>query len=94
MGLRGKVYRKKRRTTSSDHPFPRHPNLVQELKVVRPDQALVADITSMRHQGEFVYLAVVRDLFTRCIRGWHLGHSLSQELSLVALEQALAKQTQ
>jgi putative transposase len=40
---------------------------------------------------EFVYLAVMMDVFTRCIRGWNLGRSLSQELTLVALEQALAK---
>lgn len=93
LGLQGKVYRKKRRTTNSDHPFPRYPHLVQELEVVRPDQVWVADITYVRLQREFVYLAVIMDLFTRCIRGWHLGRSLSQELTLVALEQALAKRT-
>ena len=37
LGFRGKVYWKKRRTTNSDHPFPRYPNLVQGLAVVRPD---------------------------------------------------------
>jgi putative transposase len=93
LGIQGKVYRKKRRTTNSDHPFPRYPNLVQELEVVRPDQAWVADITYVRLQREFVYLAVIMDLFTRGIRGWHLGRSLSQELTLIALEQALTKQT-
>ena len=93
LGLQGKVYRKKRRTTNSDHPFPRYPNLVQDLAVVRPDQVWVADITYVRLQREFVYLAVIMDLFTRCIRGWHLGRSLSQELTRVALERALTKQT-
>jgi transposase InsO family protein len=93
LGLQGKVYRKKRRTTNSDHPFPRYPNLVQELEVVRPDQVWVADITYVRLQREFVYLAVIMDRFTRCIRGWYLGRSLSQELTLVALEGALTKQT-
>jgi putative transposase len=93
LGLQGKVYRKKRRTTNSDHPFPRYPNLVQELEAVRPDQVWVADITYVRLQREFVYLAVIMDLFTRCIRGWHLGRSLSQELTLVALERALTRQT-
>src|SRR5918992_6039920 len=38
--FRGKVYRKKRRTTNSDHTFPRYPTLVQGLAVVRPDQTL------------------------------------------------------
>jgi putative transposase len=47
----------------------------------------------VRLQREFVYLAVILDLFTRCIRGWHLGRSLSQELTGVALKEALTKQT-
>jgi transposase InsO family protein len=38
MGLEGKTYRKKRRTTNSGHPFPRYANLVQSLEVVRPDR--------------------------------------------------------
>jgi putative transposase len=42
---------------------------------------------------EFVYLAVVMDVFTRCIRGWHLGHRLDQSLTLQALEQALVDHT-
>jgi transposase InsO family protein len=91
LGFQGKVYRKKRRTTNSDHPFPRYPNLVQDLEVVRPDQVWVADITYIKLCWEFVYLAVILDLFTRCIRGWNLGRSLSQELTQVALRKALAQ---
>jgi len=33
---------------------------------------------------------VLMDVFTRCIRGWYLGRSLDQSLTLRALEQALA----
>jgi putative transposase len=91
LGFRGKVYRKKRRTTNSDHPFPRYPNLVQGLAVVRPDQVWVGDITYVRLHREFVYLAVLLDVFTRCSRGWHLGRSLGQELTLSALQRALAQ---
>jgi len=40
-----------------------------------------------------VYLAVLLDVFTRGIRGWHLGRSLDQSLTLRALEQALAQHT-
>jgi putative transposase len=89
MGLEGKIYRRKRRTTNSDHPFPRFANLVQELEVVRPDQVWVSDITYVRLLKGFVYLAVVMDVFTRCIRGWHLGRGLDQELTLTALKQAM-----
>lgn len=90
MGLAGKTYRKKRRTTQSDHPFPRFANLVQELEVVRPDQVWVSDITYVRLRREFVYLSVIMDVFTRSIRGWHLGRSLEQELTLTALQRAMA----
>jgi putative transposase len=45
LGFQGKIYRKKRRTTNSDHPFPRYPTLVQGLEIVRPDQVWVGDIT-------------------------------------------------
>jgi putative transposase len=38
-----------------------------------------------------VRAAVLLDLFTRCIRGWHLGRSLSQELTLSALQRALVQ---
>jgi putative transposase len=91
LGFRGKVYRKKRRTTNSEHPFPRYPHLVQGLAVVRPDQVWVGDITYVRLHREFVYLAVLLDVFTRCIRGWPLGRSLGQELTLRALQRALAQ---
>ncbi len=40
MGLRVKVRSKRRRTTDSQHDYPRYPNLVQTLEVVRPDQSL------------------------------------------------------
>lgn len=89
MGLVGKTYRKKRRTTNSDHPFPRFPNLVCDLEVIGPDEVWVSDITYVRLHQEFVYLAVIMDVFTRCIRGWHLGRSLDQELTLVALRKAM-----
>ena len=77
------------RTTNSNHAFPRYPNLVKNLEISMPDQVWVADITYIRLHKEFVYLAVLMDVFTRCLRGWHLGRSLDQGLTLAALERAL-----
>ena len=91
LGLTQKVRVKRRRTTNSEHPFPRYPNLVQDLEVIRPDQLWVSDITYVRLLQEFVYLAVIMDVFTRRIRGWQLGRSLDQELTLTALKRALAQ---
>lgn len=93
MGLQVKTRRKGRKTTDSAHHFPRYPNLVQGLEIVRPDQVWVSDITYIRLRREFVYLAVIMDVFTRCIRGWHLGRSLDQVLTLRALDRALAEGT-
>jgi transposase InsO family protein len=45
MGLCGAAPARRVRTTDSDHPFPRYPNLVEGLEVVRPEQVWVADIT-------------------------------------------------
>jgi transposase InsO family protein len=93
MGLQGQQPTKKRRTTNSEHPFPRYPNLVEHLEIVRPEQVWVSDITYIHLREDFVYLAVLMDVFTRGIRGWHLGRSLDQSLTLRALEQALALHT-
>ena len=89
MGLQIKRKRKRRNTTDSNHPFLRYPNLVQHLDIVRPDQVWVADITYVGLLTEFVYLAVIMDVFTRSIRGWHLGRGLDQRLALTALRRAL-----
>jgi putative transposase len=89
MGLQRPKKRRKRRTTQSDHPFPRYPNLVQDLRIDHPDQVWVADLTYVHLHDEDVYLAVIMDVFTRRIRGWHLGRGLDEELSLGALRRAL-----
>ncbi len=70
MGLQGKTPVRRRRTTDSRHDFPRDPYLVENLKMNRPDQVWVDAITYVRLREEFVYLAVVIDMFTRRVRGW------------------------
>ena len=89
--LQAKTKAKKRRTTNSQHAFPRYPNLVQDLTVTRPDQVWVCDITWIHLQREDVYLAVIMDVYTRCIRGWQLSRSLDQTLTLAALRRALGE---
>ena len=91
LGICGEAPRRTPRTTDSDHPYPRLPNLVEGVKAERPEQVWVADITYIKLRKEFVYLAVIMDVFTRCIRGWHLGRSLEQELTLVALRRAFER---
>ena len=83
------VKRRKCRTTNSDHPYPRYPNLVKELEIMHPEQVWASDITYIHLGTGFVYLAVIMDVFTRSIRGWALSTMLDQELTLTALRMAL-----
>jgi putative transposase len=91
MGLQGQRPSRRPRTTQSAHTYPRYPNLVQDLAIIRPDHVWVADITYVRVRQEFVYLAVLMDVYTRSIRGWHLSRHLDQTLTLTALRRALAQ---
>jgi putative transposase len=91
LGLARKSQRKIVWTTQSRHAWHRYPNLVQDLVVTQPDHVWVADLTYVRLGQGFVYLAIVLDVFTRQIRGWHLAKQLETRLSQVALERALAQ---
>jgi putative transposase len=91
MGLQGQRPAHHPRTTCSHHVNPHYQNLGQGLTVVRPDQVWGADITYIRLPEAFVYLAVLMDVYTRRIRGWHLSRHLDQTLTLTALRRALAE---
>jgi putative transposase len=69
LGLQARRIPQRKVTTNSAHPFPRYPNLVERLEIVRPEQVWVSDITYIRLREDFVYLAVLMDVFTRGIRG-------------------------
>jgi transposase InsO family protein len=89
LGIKGKPPRCRLHTTNSIHTFPRYPNLVEGLDIIRPEQVWVADITYVRLRADFVYLAILMDVFTRRIRGWELSRSLDESLTQAALERAL-----
>lgn len=76
-------------TTNSQHGLPIYPNLVAGLVVDSIDQLWVADITYVRLQMEFVYLAVLLDAFSRRCIGWALQRTLEAALALEALRMAL-----
>ena len=84
MGLQGQRPARQPRTTCSHHGYPRDQNLGQGLPIVRPDQVWVADLTDVRLPEAFVSLAVLRDVYTRCIRGWHLSRHWDQTLTVTA----------
>jgi len=76
-------------TTDSNHGRKVYPNLAGEMALTGIDQLWVADITYIRLQTEFVYLAVVLDAFSRRVIGWALDRSVETDLPLAALRKAL-----
>lgn len=77
------------RTTDSGHGFTVYPNLAKEMVLSDINQLWVADITYIRLGAEFVYLAVILDAYSRRVIGWELSNSLTADLALAALRQAL-----
>jgi len=78
-------------TTNSQHELEVYLNLASRMKLTGINQLWVADITYLRLQGEFVYLAVILDAFSRKVVGWELGRTLSSQLAKAALERAIAQ---
>lgn len=76
-------------TTDSNHRLPVYPNLAREMTLTGTDQLWVADITYIRLETEFVYLAVALDAYSRRVIGWALGRTLEDELPLAALRMAI-----
>ncbi|BDP44762.1 hypothetical protein DAETH_47310 (plasmid) [Deinococcus aetherius] len=76
--------RRYRVTTDSNHQGARFPNLLREVIPVRPDQVWQADLTYVRVQRGFVYLACVLDGFTREVVGWSMSRFIDADLPLAA----------
>jgi transposase InsO family protein len=77
------------RTTDSEHNLPVYPNLTSDMLVTGINQLWAADITYIRLVREFVYLAVIIDVFSRKCIGWKLGRDIDAKLALAALNMAL-----
>ena len=77
-------------TTDSRHGWRVAPNLARGMIPTGVDQLWVADITYIRLQEEFAFLAVVLDAFSRRVVGWALETHLQASLAVAALSMALA----
>ncbi len=78
-------------TTDSQHGWRVWPNMARGLVTQDLNELWVADITYVRLQEEFVYLAVVLDAHSRRVIGWALARHLGASLALEALRMALAE---
>ena len=77
-------------TTDSRHGQRVYPNLARDLKLDGIDQLWVSDLTYIRLQEQFVYLAVILDAYSRRVIGWALDHCMQETLTLSALRMALS----
>jgi transposase InsO family protein len=76
-------------TTDSNHGHNVYPNLAGKMTLTGLDQLWIADITYIRLQEEFIFLAVILDACSRRVIGWALDRTIADELSLAALRMAL-----
>jgi len=78
-------------TTDSDHDLRVYPNHAKDMEPIGIDQLWRADITYIRLETEFVYLAVVLDAYSRRVIGWALDRRLEDDLAIAALKMALRR---
>ncbi len=76
-------------TTDSNHTFRVYPNLYHNRLPDGPNQMWVADITYIRLLTDFVYLAVIRDAYSRKVVGWSLSRRIDAQLTCAALKVAI-----
>jgi putative transposase len=78
-------------TTDSNHDQAVYLNLARRMKLTAINQLWIADLTYIRLRGEFVFLALVLDAFSRKAVGWALERTLTTRLPLLALHRAIAQ---
>lgn len=91
-GIQAHRKRPFRKTTDSNHAFPPAPNLLdrQFASAVAPNQVWLADLTYIATGEGWLYLAAILDLFSRKVVGWAMSETMPQELTLAALNMAIA----
>jgi transposase InsO family protein len=90
LGLRAKYSRKFKRTTDSNHKYGASPHLLnRDFTATRPNQVWVGDITYVRTDEGWLYLAVMLDIYSRQVVGWQMSHRIDRHLVCDALQAAL-----
>jgi len=76
-------------TTDSNHSWRTYPNLARQMELSATNQLWVADITYVRLLQEFVYVAVILDVYSRRVVGWSISRQLDSKFAQQALESAV-----
>ena len=84
--------RKYKATTYSDHDLPVAPTLLnQDFKTDKPNSVWVTDITYVHTHEGWLYLAAVKDIYTKEIVGWATANNMKTELCINALKNAIRR---
>lgn len=70
--------------------MPIYPNLAKDFAPTGINQIWVSDITYICLQGDFVYLAVILDAYSRRVIGWQLSRRIDGAMTMDALKMAIA----
>jgi putative transposase len=89
MGLEA-IYPRKR-LSAPGQAHKRYPYLLAGVKVAWPNQVWSADITYIRLQRGFLYLAAILDWHSRYVLSWALSTTLEAQFCVRALDEALSK---
>jgi len=81
--------RKYTRTTDSNHPFRKYPNLFKDVEWEGPNQAWVSDITYIKSREGTMYLSLITDAYSRKIVGYEVNDTLESEGCVKALKRAM-----
>jgi transposase InsO family protein len=90
-GLRGRVVRIYRGNPTLHHFYGQHPNRVRTLRETRRNRVWVGDITYLPVGGQWRYLAVVMDRYSRRVLAWALARHRDARLTRAVLEAAVAR---
>ena len=90
-GLKARQKTRFKKTTDSDHGGSVAGNVLdQDFTTDGPNQKWGVDISYVWTAEGWLYLAVVLDLFSRKIVGWHLSDRMKRGLAMEALRRAIA----
>lgn len=85
-----RIRKRKPYTTNSNHPYRKYPNLIRDMRLTKPNQLWVSDITYIRlGNNKFAYLCIITDAYSRKIVGYCLSKTLHSQGVITAFNQAI-----
>jgi putative transposase len=92
-GIQAKQRKKFKATTDSNHTLPVAKNrLKRKFTTSKPNQVWVSDITYLRTDEGWLYLATFIDLFSRKVVGWSMSERMTADLVVNAFRMATFRQ--